>query len=218
MSSDIVYDFSSEQFFSSFMTTYFIVMLGISLAVSLVFHFIEAKGLYTIAKRRGLPKPGLAYVPILKYFVVGKIAEQFESAQYGKTRAHTKRLLGIGIPYYILSIVFAIVMTGMYFNLIDNFTTMMYSDMYYIGTGAFGIAGFAGIYIFSLLLSGLSIPFTLFYHFAYYKVFRSLDPKTCVLFTVLGIVLGVTTPFVINKKREMDDGFIELKQKYESQL
>lgn len=86
-SSDIL-EIRSEVFLITF------AVVGICL---LVLHCFEAAGLYTIAKRRGVSAAYTAWLPIVKNHLLGKLAEQFELAQYGRTKPYRKLALGLTI-------------------------------------------------------------------------------------------------------------------------
>lgn len=186
-----------------FASVFLITFFAIFLSIYLMMHFVEAKGLYTIAKRRGIPHPVYAYIPIFKRYVIAKLAEQFECAQYGKTRNHTLRILGFGIPADIATLLYALIMIVMA-------NTIYGVELY----GSYIASSYLILYSISFLIAGLIYPAYIFTTIAYYKIFRSLDPDTCTLFTILHLALGVTTPFVLLKKRDMDNGFIELKNRY----
>ena len=47
------------------------ILLFFVLVVGLVFYVFESIGLYTLAKRRGLQYPGLAWVPVANMWILG---------------------------------------------------------------------------------------------------------------------------------------------------
>ena len=65
-----------EEFSTAFSTgemIYNVLMFGLSIAA----YVLQALGLYTIAKRRGISNPWLAWVPVAWVWVLGSISDQF---------------------------------------------------------------------------------------------------------------------------------------------
>ena len=55
-------------------------MLGFALLIAAVLYIFQSVGLYTLAKRRGLRYPGLAWVPVASGWTLGCLADQYDSA------------------------------------------------------------------------------------------------------------------------------------------
>ena len=55
------------------------IVLFFVLAFSLIAYIFEAIGLYTLAKRRGLRYPGLAWVPVANVWILGALADNYMS-------------------------------------------------------------------------------------------------------------------------------------------
>ena len=58
-----------------------------------VFYVFESLGLYTLAKRRGIPTPGWAWVPIGNLWIMGKLADQYDEMVKGKSMKFSQILL-----------------------------------------------------------------------------------------------------------------------------
>ena len=56
-----------------------------STLISVGLYVLQALGLYTIAKRRGIARPWLAWVPVGSVWIMGSIADDFKARQGKKT-------------------------------------------------------------------------------------------------------------------------------------
>ena len=74
-----------------------IAVLLIALAFLAVFYVFESLGLYTLAKRRGIPTPGWAWVPIGNLWIMGKLADQYDEMVKGKSMRFSQILLWLGV-------------------------------------------------------------------------------------------------------------------------
>ena len=74
-----------------------IAVLLIALAFLAVFYVFESLGLYTLAKRRGIPTPGWAWVPIGNLWIMGKLADQYDEMVKGKSMNFSQILLWLGV-------------------------------------------------------------------------------------------------------------------------
>ena len=69
------------QYYSSYaeiLTGVMGIAVGISSVISIVFYIFSSIGLYTIAKRRGIPGAGWAWVPLGNLWILGSIADQYD--------------------------------------------------------------------------------------------------------------------------------------------
>ena len=66
------------------LSTFLIAVLIIAIAICVVMYVFEALSLFTIAKRRGIPNYGLAWVPVGNMWIVGKLADQYDNYVKGK--------------------------------------------------------------------------------------------------------------------------------------
>ena len=64
------------------------------LACFVVMYVFQSIGLYTIAKRRGIANPGLAWVPVAYSWILGSVSDQYQYVVRGKVCNRRKILLG----------------------------------------------------------------------------------------------------------------------------
>ncbi len=170
--------------------------------ISIATYVLTALALYTIAKRRGINKPWLAWIPVLDVWILGSIADQYRYVAKGEIKSKRKALLTLNILMAVLSAVVIGVAISMVVGLIGS---AMYGAseeellQQFIGP----VLGVAGL---SLPLAGVAIAYAVIYFMALYDVYTSCDPSNSVLFLVLSIVFGVTKPIFLLVSRNKDGG------------
>ena len=182
-----------------------LVNLGISFissTVSMVMYCLGAWGMFAIAKRRNLPKPWLAWIPVGNSWMLGSIADQYQERINGKKTVRRKWLLGLHISVcvlaFLLLLLYTVFLVGMIVVavFIPNRTLVM---------------GFAVIVLLLMLailvlLLVASVPCTVFACIAYYDLFRSCKPNLAVLFLVLTILFGNWVNIAVLIFRNSDEG------------
>ena len=177
-------------FLSMFVGFYFLIIFG-SLAISLVSYILQSLGYYTIANRRGIKNPWLAWIPFGVTWIIGSISDQYQYVTMGKTKNRRKLLLGLSIGIFAFYILWVIVM-------------VMAAIMAETGVGAaflglitiFGVLGIFAIAIASAILQYMCL----------YDLYRSCNPENSVLFLILSIVVSWLTPVLVFVCRNKDLG------------
>lgn len=181
---------------------YSLVEIGISCLFSLAVYILTSLSLYTIAQRRGLHAPWLAWIPVANSWLLGSISDQFRYVTQGQNKAKRKWLLGLNIALAVLWI--AIVGLG-----VSVFTSAVINAVHSYDEEALlaSIMGSA-ISMVALLvpLLAVSLAAKILGYVAKYDVFKSLDPANCVLYLVLSILFPVTEPFFLIFNRNKDLG------------
>ena len=171
------------------------LILTVILVARLVCYIFRSVGLYTIAKRRGIHHPWLAWIPLGQDWITGSISDQYEYLVRGKFRSLRKWLLVLGIVSGVLSAASGAVSLASAFVESDVFA----------GLGAVVLPVMWG-WVLSAAASLVSTGALVVRKIAMYDLFRSCSKENAVLFLVLGILLGVTEPFLIFAVRKRDDG------------
>ena len=187
-------------------------LVYINIIVNIVGYVFIGIALYTIAIRRGISAPYTAWIPFASVFLFGKIAEQFETAQKGRSKKYSRILLGLLIAVIAVIVVFYIITLSTALNALG---TASYYDFEAFWPSMFSslISLFLMIFLF---LPAVAIPYLVFYYIAMHKVYKSLSPKTCTMFLILSIFFPIS-PFVLFALRNKDEGFIELNDLYRAQ-
>ncbi len=174
-----------------------LAVLAVIYAAALVFgiglYVLEASGLYTMAKRRGLRLYGLAWVPLGNLWLMGSIADQYDWVANGKQKNRATTLLVLGIILAVLEIVCACILgVGIAIGL--------------SGDEDLGISILITAAVIAVGLMVLGIVTAVLEYIVLHKIYASSKPDCAVAFTVLGILFSVTIPFFIFVCRKTDYG------------
>ena len=74
-----------------------LMCMGIGMVLSVACYVLEALSLYTIAQRRGIRKPWLAWIPVVNVWIVGSISDQYQYVVNRRIQNRRKVLLGLAI-------------------------------------------------------------------------------------------------------------------------
>lgn len=186
------------EFFSYFMVAYLVIML-LSFVYSVLVYVLQSLGMYTIANRRGIHNPWLAWIPVANVWTLGSISDQYQYVAKGKVRNRRKILLGLNIALIVLMIAFFIVYMVTVFSLIEETMISEPEMMDVIGPLLTILGAF-------LVLMVVAIIQTVFAYIAYYDLFASCKPDNAVLFLVLGIFFSFLLPYFVFFSRKKDLG------------
>ena len=183
-------------------------LFGMPMLLSIASYVLTALALYTIARRRGLKNPWLAWIPVADCWLLGSLSDQYRYVVDGQHKSKRKILL----IFRILSAVMWVSLIGLLIKLCFHavgsvfWGTMSDERIFQILHQALNLL------VMCLPLIGISIAYAVFRYMALYDIYKSLDPANCVLFLVLSILFGVTEPFFLFFSRNKDDGMPPRKQ------
>ena len=206
-----------------------------SIVISLVTYVLMAVGLYSVAKRRGIRNPWLAWIPLVNVWVLGCISDQYRYVAKGQNKSKRKVLLTLSIIVEVVSIVLLVVTVLWFFSLMGQFGLgdLSLGDWMYVttldqaGMEAFFeehiliqdaimdeqqmlqslLGGILGILGLALLLVPLGIWYTIVYYMALYDLYASAEPKNATVYLVLSILIGgILTGILILVCKDRDDG------------
>lgn len=177
-------------FLSMFVGFYFLIIFG-SLAISLVSYILQSLGYYTIANRRGIKNPWLAWIPFGVTWIIGSISDQYQYVTKGKTKNRRKLLLGLSIGIFVFYILWVIVMVMA--------AIMAETDVGAAFLGLIAILGVLGVF-------AIAIASAILQYMCMYDLYRSCNPENSVLFLVLSIVVSWLTPVLVFVCRNKDLG------------
>ena len=169
---------------------------------SIVTYVLTALALYTIANRRGIRKPWLAWIPVANMWILGSISDQYRYVAKGQNKSKRKSLLILSIIGGILGVIAVALTLALIVNLFA--VTISPNDTASLREYVMGLV--VSFLVLSLPLMGVAIARAILYYMALYDVYTSCDPSTSVLFLVLSILLGFTTPFFLFFSRYKDGG------------
>lgn len=173
-----------------------------SAVLGIASYVLTALALYTIAQRRGIHKPWLAWIPVVNCWLLGSLSDQYQYVVKGANKSKRKFLLGLSITKIVLSIAIGVMAAAMIVKAV--FGLNAYASDEAIFSAILGSA--LSVLALSIPLLGVAIAYAVIRYMALYDVYKSLDPANCVLFLVLSILFRVTEPFFLFFSREKDTG------------
>ena len=174
----------------------FILFWLLMMAFSVVCYVLQSLGMYTIAKRRGIHKPWLAWIPVVNMWLLGSISDQYQYVVKGRIRSRRKVLLGLNIAVFVMPIpIYAAAFV-----------------LLFLGDAMAALGGVALLMVLcGLAMLVLSVLIVVYQYIALYDLYASCDPGNTVLFLVLSILVNVTMPFFIFACRKKDLGMPQRK-------
>ena len=179
----------------STLSTFFVLFLIFYLCyeiisfITVIYAYIfEGIALHTIAKRRAISKPWLAWIPLAKFWLLGEIASDYDR-QNGKNKKWGKKIItSFILCYSSLFIAIALLVVGMVFSESNPMTAIV-------------------ILLVALLFDLVALIFSLIYcitvYTCIYKVFASTAGKLAWVYLLLAIFVPLSLPiclFIFRKK------------------
>ncbi len=192
-----------DEILTSFLTGFTSMLQIPSTLLSIAGYVLTALAFYTIAKRRGLKNPWLAWIPGINCWLLGSLSDQYQYVVNHENKSKRKVLLTLyicEIAIYLVMIVLAVIMVV---QGVIGFSSRGFNEDALLGMILGPTLGILGL---CLPLIGVSIAYMILYYMALYDVYKSLDPSNCVLFLVLSIIFSVTAPFFLFFNRDKDLG------------
>lgn len=181
-----------------------------SMAIGIATYVLTALAIYTVAKRRGLKNPWLAWIPVADVWLLGSISDQYRYLVKRENKSKRKILLTLSILSAVCGIAMACLGVSVMVNAISGAMRAV-SEEQLVGQVLGPVIGILGICV---PLMGVAIAYVIIRYMALWDVYNSMDPRNAVMFLVLSIVFSVTEPFFLFFNRNRDDGMPPRKQQY----
>ena len=174
--------------------------------ISAATYVLVAISLFTIAKRREISNPWMAFVPILQMWLLGAISDDYQQKVWGTVKTRRKTLLGLQIAIAAMGFVLAIMIVAAVVALLSAGYTG-YDDIWdWIGVnGSFG-----GIILVLIAWGVLEILAKIWRYVALFDIYRSCKPEQAVLFLLLNIFVAITEPIFLLLVCRSDEGMTPL--------
>jgi len=182
----------------------FLFILFFAVLIGGAFYVMQSLGLYTLAKRRGIHHPWLAWVPLGSEWILGSLSDQYQYVAKGNIRNRRKVLLILQIVMLVLTVPMLIWGFGLTMDALAALENGTAPDMM--------MGSFVTVSLGNLVTSGLSIAVMVFYYIALYDLFQSCCPNTSLAFLLLGIFLPWLIPIFLLISRNKDEGMPPRKQ------
>lgn len=196
------YSYVFEEYFDSGTFIFNLIYNVFGSAFSIALYILTALGLYTIARRRGIRKPWLAWIPVVNSWIVGCISDQYRYVVKGQNKSKRKVLLVLNVVQAVLGVAIAVMAVMMVFNAFNGAMHSVSEEQMLESI----MVPVMGILLICLPLVGLAVAYCVVYYMAMYDVYTSCAPQNNVLFLVLSIIFRVTEPFFIFFNRNKDEG------------
>ena len=182
----------------AFWLIYILVVFGLSIAM----YVLRAAGMYSIAKRRGIDHPWMAWVPVVDLWLLGCISDQYRYVVKGQNKSKRKALLILNIIMAVLYIVFLVLWVGIVVNAVTGVMSGISEEEMVNSL----LTSMMGLLAMCIPLMGVAIAVMVIRYMAMYDLYTSCSPQNNVLFLVLSIFFSVTEPFFIFCNRKKDGG------------
>lgn len=175
---------------------FFLVFYLLILAFGIVSYVLQSLGMYTIAKRRGIHNPWLAWVPVGNMWILGSISDQYQYVAKGRVRNRRKLLMGLTIAMLLVSV----------FMSVSAFVSA-FSEAAGMDAGEVVFGATMGIVLITwIVIAVVSVVAMVIQYMALYDLYVSCEPSNGVLYLVLSIFVSVALPFFIFACRKKDLG------------
>lgn len=182
-----------------------LIMLLCALTVEVVLsawpvvqYILESKSLYTIAKRRGLPTPWMAWVPLANSWLFGCVSDQYQKQVNNRVCKRGKTLLTLRIAVLAAGTVF-----GCIGGVAAGVGTIVHMERSPEELTAM-LLTIVGIVLIPVLV--IAIVNDIFVYIACYDLYASSQPENAVRRLVLSIIFPFLLPFFIFACRNGDNG------------
>lgn len=178
---------------------------------NLASYIILAVSLYSIAKRRGIRRPWLAWIPVANIWMLGCISDQYRYVARGEERSKRKKLLTLEIIMIVLLVAVIVFVASCFFELAsvidvdpkyllelaemdEEELTQALTELFqttFENNGAMLpqmmrsllVAG-----VLCLVLTVVAVALSVIQYMAYYDIFMSCEPRNAGTFLTLGII------------------------------
>lgn len=178
------------------------VVMLVSMLLSIACYVLMSVAVYTIAKRRELKRPWMAWIPVANSWLLGSIADQYRYVARGENKSKRKVLLNLSIA----STVLGIVVCGSAVDVILKLTNVVinvYNEEQILQSLIRPLMTIMGL---SLPMLGVALAYIIVYYMTLWDIYQSLDPMNSTVYLVLSILFSVTIPFFLFFNRFKENG------------
>lgn len=199
MEYDFNYTFDSgidEDFFIGIVAVY-AVIIGFSLLVGLVLYFLQAAGIYKMAKNQGFNNPWLAFIPIVNVLPYGMLAEKYEKRDGSPSAKFSIILLILNITSFIATVPMIFYMIRTFSAAVMNFDFDMTTESEALDFIYTLLPNAVPMFVFILIASAVSIAFAAVSYVALWRIFSAYDKDNATLYLVLSIFVSFLSPIFL---------------------
>ena len=169
--------------------------------ISLAVYVFTALGLYTLAQRRGLRHPWLAWIPVANVWILGSLSDQYRYVVRGQVRSKRKALLTLNIISAVMGLVMTVVIVAAVIRCVFSFRGASETEIVNALMGSI-----MGVLALCVPWAGVAIASAVLSYMALYDIYTSCDPANNTVYLVLSILFGFTQAIFLFLCRNRDDG------------
>ena len=187
-------DTPAEAAVAIFYLVYMVTLYGLLLGFLVVNYVLTGKSLSAIARRRGIEKPWLAWVPIGSDWLLGCISDQYRYVTFGEETNRRGKLLrrsilvGVTVLLEFLLIIALIILSEFAFS--DEVAFMLIMLMLLVVYGMVAVL----------------VVYQVLFHKCLFDLYRSCAPDKSLVFLLVGIFASYPIPFFVYLCRNKDLG------------
>ena len=169
--------------------------------ISIAVYVFTALGLYTLAQRRGLRHPWLAWIPVANVWILGSLSDQYRYVVRGQVRSKRKALLTLNIISAVMGVVMTVVIVAAVIRCVFSFRGASETEIVNALMGSI-----MGVLALCVPWAGVAIASAVLSYMALYDIYTSCDPANNTVYLVLSILFGFTQAIFLFLCRNRDDG------------
>lgn len=198
----------SYETFSGLNTLRMLLLAGISVMpgflVGIAVYVVTSLSLHTMAKRRGIRNPWLAWIPIGNLWIMGSISDHYQLMAKFRTKNKRKWLLILQILLSVLCLLIMILAIITVFSVLQAYEESGYAG--YIDVWRPVRDSLLEMGIVWLVMMVVAIISTVVQYMALYDIYRSCEPDNATLYLVLSILVTMSQPVFLFLCRKKDGG------------
>lgn len=193
-------NFGGEDFFSIFTMDFMWSFVISALGVCLIQYVLQAVGLYTVAKRRGVRHAWLSWMPIGNNWLLGCISDQYQYVVKGRNRRKRVTLLVLSLLVSILAVWLIADWIRLVVEIVMRYGDVLLQDPMFLVLKATGLIGLL------LAVWGVSVVFQVVKFTALYNLYASCVPADRVVYLLLSLFVNGCIPILVFVSRKWDLG------------
>ena len=174
------------------------------LLFSVAVYIATSYALYTIANRRGIKNPWLAWIPVGNMWILGSISDQYQLHAAFRTKNKRKLLMVLQILLIVLCVIMLVMAIVTVLAAFEASANMQYD--YFIDIWAPVRDSLLELVLVWLAMMAVAIWTTIVQYMALYDIYKSCDPGSAVLYLVLSIFINICQPIFLLLCRNKDEG------------
>ena len=197
------YSYTQDVRATNVMFIFYLLYILVLSAISIGSYVLQSAGFYTIAKRRGIHHPWLAWIPIGNLWILGSISDQYQYVLKGKMKNKRKALLTLNILLAVAVVAVYVLFGAFVVQALTYGDPMLAVDH----TAMLNLVGtMLSMAAMAFVMSGLAIAVAVIQYIALNDLYRSCEPGNSVLYLVLSIFVNITLPVFVFICRNKDLG------------